>query len=65
VKFLRVIPVDLVTRCADLLNDNEAVVLLDHPFDLRLNVIRNNDEPVSLGQDRLVDARAQLDLFKT
>ena len=65
VKALRVIPVDLVTRLAEHLDDHEAVVLLDDPLDLRLHVIRNDHEPVSLGQDRLVDPRAQLDLLET
>jgi hypothetical protein len=65
VPLLRVISVDLFTCLADLLNHHEAVVLLDDPFDLRLNVIRNDHKPVSLGQDRLVDPRAQLDLLKT
>jgi hypothetical protein len=60
-----VIKVDLVARLTNLFDHDKAVLLLDDPLDLRLHVLWDDDEPVSLGEDRLVHARRQIDLLKT
>ena len=61
---LRVIPVDLVSGLANLLDDDKVVVLLDDSFDLRLHMLGYDDESVALGEDRLVDVRRQIDLLE-
>jgi hypothetical protein len=61
---LRVIPVELFTRLTNLLDHDEIAVLLNDPLDLWLHMSWNDDEPVSLREDLLVDGRRQLDLLQ-
>src|SRR5215212_5570934 len=59
---LRVVPVDLLARLADLLDDQELGAALDDPLDLGHLVSGDDDEPVALGDDPLVLRRRELDL---
>jgi hypothetical protein len=62
---LRVIGVDLFSRLSDLLDDNKRSVLLDHAFDLSLDMLGNNDELIRFVEDWFVGARVNLDLLET
>jgi hypothetical protein len=65
VTLLRVVAVDLIARLTDLLHHDELLVRLDYPLDARYDAIRYHQEAVSLGKDRLVDPRVQVDLLQT
>src|SRR5579884_4406349 len=58
---LRVVPVDLLSRLADLLDDDEAPLVVDDALDRRLLVPREDDEVVALPHDGLVAGGRQLD----
>src|SRR5215216_381145 len=51
---LRMIAVDLLSRFADLLDDNERTASINHALDLRVFVTGDHDESVSLRDDLFV-----------
>jgi hypothetical protein len=61
---LWVIRVDLLARLADLFDNNEILVLLNDLLDLRLDMSGNDDEPISLIENRLVGLRVNVDLLE-